>query len=73
MLLYRNEPQKRSVKNANKQKSLWKKITALMESNENVNLVNFELAKLIQCCQDANGLHESLINLPLAQDEIKRQ
>lgn len=44
-----------------------------MGSNESVNSVNSELAKLIQCCQDANKLHESLINLPLPQDEIKRQ
>lgn len=29
---------------------------ALMESNENINSVNSELAKLIKCCQDENDM-----------------
>ena len=64
--------EKRSVK-CKQAKKFVDKITALMESNENVNSVNLELSKLIQCCDDANELHESLINLPLPQDEMKRQ
>lgn len=64
--------EKWSVKCKQAKKSV-EKISALMESNENVNSFNFELANLIQCGQDANELHESLIKLPLPQDEIKRQ
>ena len=64
--------EKRSAKFKQAKMSV-EKITVLMESNENVNSVNLELANLIQCCQDAKVLHESLINLPLPQDEIKRQ
>ena len=64
--------EKRSVKFKQAKKSV-EKITVLMESNDNVDSVNLELANLIQCCQDAKERHLSLINLPLPQDEIKRQ
>ena len=63
---------KRSTKCKQAKKCL-ENIRALMASKENVNSVNAELAKLISCCQDANDMHESFVNLPLPQDEVARQ
>lgn len=61
MKMNRGEKRVQSLK---KPVGVWKEnMRALMESNENINSVNSELAKFIKCCQDENDMHESFMNL----------
>lgn len=50
-----------------------KKINVLMESKETANEVQFELLKCIKHYDEAKCMHESLLKLPLPEDEIEKQ
>ncbi|XP_027860260.1 uncharacterized protein LOC114136464 [Xiphophorus couchianus] len=64
--------EKRSLK-CKQASKLVEKISALMTSQENVKKVSSDFVKFIKCYQDATDLHESVLSLPLPEEEVKRQ
>lgn len=60
----------RKCKQANK---LMEMLKELMKSKENAREVQSNLFQLIKLCDEAKENHESLVNLPLPEDELEKQ
>ena len=60
----------RKCKQANK---LMEMLKELMKSKENAREVQSNLFQLIKLCDEAKENHESLVNLPLPEDEFEKQ
>ena len=50
-----------------------KEVHDLMEFPDNVKCVQSQLVKFIKCHEEANDMHESILNLNLPEDEVEKQ
>lgn len=70
MCFYIKTCQEKRTAKINQAKKLMDKIRALMELNENADVVNTQLALFIKCYEEALDIHETFMELPLPEDEI---